>query len=113
MVKFKKTLKLPGIHKVDKDNNQLDKVKVGVGWYRNFMKRNKDKLTRQRLRVKDAKRHTYCTYANFKLMYETVYEEMVACGIAEKHDEEFYVDSDGNKVQTEQESSGNPSKTPN
>jgi hypothetical protein len=105
---FKRILRLPVVHKKDTDNNQTDKVSVGVGWYRNFMNRHSDKLTRQRLRVKDAKRMTYCTYDNFKLMYETVYEEMVECGIAEKLDEEVFVNWEGEIVQNIEDSKGLP-----
>jgi hypothetical protein len=48
LVEFKRMLRLP-------ENKDSEKVIIGEGWYQNFMKRNNEALTRQRLRVKDAK----------------------------------------------------------
>jgi hypothetical protein len=66
------------------------------------MNQHKDILTRQRLQVKDAKRSTCCTYQNFLLMYETMYEDMVKCNIAEKYDNKVNVnikgESETNKI---------------
>jgi hypothetical protein len=84
------------------------KVRVGEGWYKNFMRRNKDKIKRQRLKVKDRQRLTYCTYPNFQIMYETVYEDMVNCGIAIKMDEEVLVNLKGEIIYNKQESDGLP-----
>lgn len=38
--------------------------------YKGFMKRYKHELRRGRCRHKDVKRHTWCTYEHFSIMYE-------------------------------------------
>jgi hypothetical protein len=72
------------------------------------MRRNIDKIKRQQLKVKDRQRLTNCTYPNFQIMYETVYEDMVNCGIAIKMDEEVFVNLNGEIVYNKQKSDGLP-----
>jgi hypothetical protein len=55
------------------------------------MKRNKDMIKQQRLKVKDRQRLTYCTYPNFEIMYNTVYKDMVTCGAAIELEKEVLV----------------------
>jgi hypothetical protein len=106
LAKFKTARKIKDIYHQSIDNQQ--RVIVGEGWYNNFMKRNKDKIKRQRLKVKDRQRLTYCTYPNFQIMYETVYEDMVKCGIAIKLEKEVLVNCNGELVYDEKESDGLP-----
>jgi hypothetical protein len=108
LAKFKSDRKIKDIYHHSIDNQQ--RVIVGEGWYNNFMKRNKYKIKRQRLKVKDRQRLTYCTYPNFQIMYETVYEDMVKCGIAIKLDKEVLVNYNGEIVYEDNESDGLPTK---
>ena len=62
---------------------------LGDAWYRGFMTRHKDKLSRKGSTVKDVKRSTWVTRENFESMYENIYESMVEAGIAEKVEEEI------------------------
>jgi hypothetical protein len=57
--------------------------KLGDAWYRGFLSRHQDQLTRNASAVKDLKRRTWVKTENFKNMYENVYETMVEAGIAE------------------------------
>ena len=56
--------------------------KLGMGYWRGFMKRNKDLVTAKHGVKFESKRADWCTYNNFEAMYEQVYKEMVAGGIA-------------------------------
>ena len=94
--------KLINCKEVRKINNK--KSLLGDAWFRGFMKRNKDKLKRSRVKVKDNKRHSWCTYENFVNMYDRVYEAMVDAKVAEYcEDKDFMYDIDGNLV-TDKES---------
>jgi hypothetical protein len=106
LMELKKMLRLPELT----TNNQTDKVKIGEGWYCNFMNQHKDTLMQQILQVKDAKRSTYCTYQNFLLMYDTVHEGMVKCNIAEKLDNDVNVNIKGKNETNESKFSGLPTK---
>jgi hypothetical protein len=65
---------------------------VGNRWYANFIKRHQDKIKCKPCRVQDRKRLTWCTHNNFLNMYNSVYEAMVEAGVAEKFDEEVWLD---------------------
>ena len=56
---------------------------MGTAWYKGFLHRYEDVLTRNGSVVKDLKRRTWVTAENFQNMYENVYETMVEAGIAE------------------------------
>jgi hypothetical protein len=86
------------------------KVIVGNGWYKRFMERNKKVIIRRRLKVRDRQRLTYCTYPNFLCMYETIYEDMVACGAAKLLDNEVLVNIKGEIVDEKSKSDGLPTK---
>ena len=62
---------------------------LGDAWYRGFMHRFEDTLTRNQSTVKDTKRRTWVTQANFENMYENIYKTMVEAGIAEELEEEI------------------------
>jgi hypothetical protein len=73
-----------------KNLRKLDSVdKLGDAWYRGFMSRYSEKLTRNGTTIKDSKRNTWVTTENFQNMYESVYEAMVTAGVAEKGEEEI------------------------
>ncbi len=63
--------------------------KLGDAWYRGFVSRYSDRLTRSGTTIKDTKRNTWVTKENFQNMYESVYEAMVTAGVAQKEDEEI------------------------
>jgi hypothetical protein len=93
---------------VDKDKND-DRI-VGEKWYRLFMNRYKDHLKRGKCRIQDSKRRTWCTYEHFSNMYDTVYNAMVECGVAEVLDEETMFDKEGNEVHDPTLMYGRPTK---
>lgn len=108
LAEFKSKRQITDIYHEPIDNQR--KVRVGEGWYKNFMRRNKDKIKRQRLKVKDRQRLTYFAYPNFQIMYKTVYEDMVNCGIATKIDEEVLVNLKGEIVYDKANSDGLPTQ---
>ena len=77
IVKFKEERKLKNTEK------------LGDAWYRGFLHRYEDVLSRNGSAIKDTKRRTWVTRDNFLYMYENVYVRMVEAGIAEKEDEEI------------------------
>jgi hypothetical protein len=95
------------------DNTTASKTStaaLGTGYWRGFMKRNRH-LIRSKKGVKfEAKRAEWCTYDNFVQMYEEVYKQMVACGIASKVDRKVHVDKSGNIVEFEADSYGLPTQ---
>ena len=85
--------------KIRCDEGDEDKCLVGSAWYLGFMKRNASEISRKKTRVKDVKRHTWCTYDRFNEMYQSVYEQMVSANVAIKHNGEKLYDKDGNVVE--------------
>ncbi len=61
--------------------------KLGAAWYKGFLKRYSDDLSRSGSVIKDLKRRTWVTYENFENMYDNVYKRMVEAGIAKEVDE--------------------------
>ncbi len=77
-----------------KELRRLTKTeKLGDAWYRGFMHRFDDALTRNGSTVKDIKRRTWVTRENFENMYENVYATMVEAGIAEEVQEAIQYDT--------------------
>jgi len=73
-----------------KELRKLDRPdKLSDAWYRGFMSRYSEELTRNGTSIKDSKRNTWVTKENFQNMYENVYQEMVKAGIAEEKEEEI------------------------
>ena len=74
---------------------------VGYGYWRHFKKRNKHLIRSKR----DAKYELNCanwsTYANFKQMYDQVYEQMEDAGAAVKLSLPRWMDRVGNDVSKE------------
>ena len=61
---------------------QSNKIpKLGMGYWRGFMKRSRELVTAKRGVKFESKRADWCSYDNFKAMNEQVYKEMVAGGI--------------------------------
>jgi hypothetical protein len=63
--------------------------KLSDAWYRGFLHRFSDELTRSAIKIKDVKRNTWVTKDNFLNMYTNVYETMVEAGVAEKLEQEI------------------------
>ena len=59
------------------------------------MKRNKDLVTAKRGDKFESKRADWCTYNNFEAMYEQVYKEMVAEGIAVEFPNKEWLNKEG------------------
>jgi hypothetical protein len=62
------------------------------------MRRNNTILKRCKGRVRDVNRHNWCTYDNFSLMYDNVYDAMVEAKVAVKLDQPVVFDKYGNEV---------------
>ena len=62
---------------------KLQGTKLGTAWYRGFLKRYEDDLSRNKTVIKDIKRRTWVKSENFENMYQNIYEHMVEAGIAE------------------------------
>ena len=81
---------------------------LGKGYWAGFNKRNGHFVRGKRLVKFDAKRAEWCTHDNFQTMYDTVYNEMVTGGIAEKLDVEVMHDRKGETVNNVEDSFGLP-----
>jgi hypothetical protein len=64
-----------------KYENHEGKVILGKRWYQSFMRRHADELKSKKCKIKDIKRHTWCTYEHFSNMYDGAYEGMVEAGV--------------------------------
>jgi hypothetical protein len=93
------------------DGSELSDTDIlGTRWYNGFMNRNKDKLKRGRGRIRDIKRHTFCTAESFRDMYECIYESMVDAGVAIKLEEPVMYDRSGNETLDGNVAFGRPSQ---
>jgi hypothetical protein len=81
---------------------------IGKRWYLNFMRRNKDKIRRGRGKIRDVKRHTWCTYDAFKDMYASVYATMEEIGICKHVPHPVMFDINGLKVDSIEKMYGRP-----
>ena len=68
---------------------------VGRGYWRSFLKRNKNKIVSKRGQKYELNRQNWTTYANFVHMYNSIIDEMVEAGVAERLDEPVWMDRDG------------------
>ena len=80
--------------------------KLGMGYWRGFMKRNKDLVTAKHGVKFESKRADWCTYNNFEAMYEQVYKEMVAEGIAVEFPNKEWLNKEGVVVLEEKDALG-------
>lgn len=106
---IKNTKYVDRMHDFNKNNHAYDPNSdtiVGRRWYYGFLERNKEAICRQRGRVVDLKRHTWCTYEHFRDMYENNYERMVEAGVARKLEKEIFMDKEGNEVSSREEAYG-------
>ena len=71
---------------------------IGIGYWRNFMKRNKDKLKSKRGKLFPQSRDDWCTFENLKEMYNMIYDLLTKSGVAKVMDTPRYMDMDGNYV---------------
>jgi hypothetical protein len=108
LVEFKKRLRLQ-IPIVD-DDSCGESSFLGRRWYEGFLLRNNDKIMRGKGRVKDIKRHTWCTYENFVDMYDGVYKAMVLAKVAVELDEERMYDMNGEEVNLREQCFGRPTR---
>ena len=76
------------------DNEEL----IGARYWRNFLKRNKDKLRSKRGKLFPQSRDDWCTYENLKEMYHMVYDLLTKAGVAEELDNPQYMDKFGNEA---------------
>jgi hypothetical protein len=81
---------------------------LGKRWYLSFMKRNKDKVRKGRGKIRDVKRHTWCTYDAFTDMYNCVYSTMHEIGICKRLPQPVMLDMKGNTVHESEMMFGRP-----
>jgi len=72
--------------------------KVGPGYWRGFVKRNKENITTKRGKKYELNRDSWTTYRNFYDMYSFSEENLVDCGLAKKLDNPVWMDCAGNIV---------------
>jgi hypothetical protein len=70
-------------------------VILGNSWYQAFMQQHDCLIKRQRGKVKDINRLTWCTREEFSAMYDQVYEAMATSGIAIVHEVPVFRDKIG------------------
>ena len=88
-----------------------DDTLIGTRWYYGFLERHKDLIRRGKGKVKDVKRHTWCTYVHFEEMYNCVYNAMLKAKVPFEVEHETAYDREGNIVDTDSsEVYGKPSK---
>jgi hypothetical protein len=83
---------------------------LGSGYWQGFMKRNGHVITSKRAVKFEAKRAEWCTYDNFKCMYDGIYREMARGGIANELAKAVFLDKQGEIVETKEEAFGLPTK---
>ena len=69
--------------------------KVGLAYWRAFMKRNKNRIVSKRGQKYTLDRQKWTTYANFLDMYMHIIKEMVDAGLAEPYDEPKWMNGNG------------------
>jgi hypothetical protein len=107
----KKVLEWKENHCVAFRKNLDDKPMVlGKGYWAGFMKRNKHLVKAKKAVKFDSKRADWCTYQNFELMYNEVYEAMVAEGIAMRLESPTLFDKSDHIVEDESDAFGLPTK---
>ena len=87
-------------------DKNAESAQLGKGYYRGFMKRNEHRLMSKRGVKFASNRSEWSTYQNFRIMYDGVYDEMVAAGVAEHLNEKVWMDIDGNLCLSEEEAFG-------
>jgi len=89
-----------------KNNLRCSTNKLGPGYWRGFLSRNKH-LIRAKKAVKfDTKRAEWCTYLNLEEMYDEVYSHLVSTNLAVKHEEAVWRNEAGDVVFCEKEAMG-------
>ena len=79
---------------------------LGQKYWKNFLRRNKQKISSQISVQLATTRKEWCTYANFERMYVLVYQAMLEAGIAIRLMDDTWMDWQGNIVGTEEEAFG-------
>jgi hypothetical protein len=74
--------------------SSIPKDSVGSAWYRAFMKRNPQLVTKKCI-LFDNKRAEWATYDNIEKMYKEVYKLLVEKKLAQEYPEENYLDENG------------------
>jgi len=83
--------------------------KLGLGYWKSFLKRNEDVIRTKKAVKFDNKRADWCTYQNMQEMYEEIYKNLCGAGLACKHPEPLWRDENG-EVVTEEKAYGLASK---
>ena len=81
-----------------------EKGMIGNGYWHGFMRRHGHQIKVKRGVKFNNKQSDWCTYSNFKIMYDVVYTKMVAAGIAAKLATPVMLNKTGKIVELEEES---------
>ena len=76
-------------------NTPNDTGTVGVGYWRNFLKRHKTSIVSKRGQKYELNRQNWTTYANFVDLYEQCIAQMVRAGVAKKQTTPVWMNRDG------------------
>jgi hypothetical protein len=98
------------LYKTKRHLSVRDDDLLGQRWYTSFMERNKDKIRRGAGKIRDIKRHTWCTYDAFSEMYNCVHGAMEEAGVCRKLDSPLMLGFDGTEVLEEKETFGRPTQ---
>ena len=77
-------------------NTNNEEGLVGRGYWRKFMKRNRDKIVSKRGQKYELNRQNWTTYSNFVHMYDHCIQEMIEAGVAKELDKPVWMDRYGN-----------------
>jgi hypothetical protein len=82
--------------------------RVGLKWWRNFIRQNKCHLSIGKAVRFDMKRTESCKSENFSQMYDVIYVKLEEKGLAEKWEEQQILDKEGSIVMDEKNMYGRP-----
>ena len=77
--------------------NHSSDTKLTYQWYAGFKSRFRDVLVSAKPRGMSSNRNTWCTYLNFRVMYDDIYSCLVENKLAREIEEAIYVDIQGNR----------------
>jgi hypothetical protein len=89
-----------------KSGKEKEKIILGLGYWRSFMKQNTH-LIRSKKGVKfDIKRAEWCNYLNIEEMYDEIYQNLCKAGLAFEHPEPVWREENGNVVESKEKTFG-------
>jgi hypothetical protein len=84
--------------------------RVGLKWWRNFVKRYTVHLSIGKAIRFDMRRNEWCKLETFQKMYDFIYDKLSEKGLAEVWETENMLDKEGNEVTNKEDMHGRPTK---